>query len=336
MNFIPYLLVMGILNKNKVKKMAFKCSIILFSLVWLLIAPSNKVEAAKLDPIDWLNYVVEISGAYMDQYFSMVHYNVQWNDFWGGILWLPVEQITWDAVEISIPTENWTDSRFCSSKVRGFYWNSQRWDNRLWPLDDVTHEWLVKANPDTEKYAWLIMSWWWYTTCSEDKSTVELNSYLEENWVQISLGDLAKIVDLLQIHERSSWPNYIDEALSWYRLSDWTAREKIKTAILDWASFKIDPYWIYWRIMHNYWWQKIDLIAWASYDMEKNRISTGHLTCSLQRLSNNYPFGYVYDDYGHIGMVWARISSDYIQWAESRRAIAMDFHSWLNYLLNSW
>jgi hypothetical protein len=41
-----------------------------------LITPSNKAEAAKLDPIDWLNYIVEISGAYMDQYFSMVHYNV--------------------------------------------------------------------------------------------------------------------------------------------------------------------------------------------------------------------------------------------------------------------
>jgi hypothetical protein len=42
-----------------------------------LITSSNKAEAAKLDPIDWLNYIVEISGAYMDQYFSMVHYNVQ-------------------------------------------------------------------------------------------------------------------------------------------------------------------------------------------------------------------------------------------------------------------
>ena len=40
------------------------------------VAKLTKVEAAKLDPIDWLNYIVEISGAYMDQYFSMVHYNV--------------------------------------------------------------------------------------------------------------------------------------------------------------------------------------------------------------------------------------------------------------------
>ena len=74
MNFIPYLLVMGILNKNKVKKMVFRCSIILFSVVWLLITPSNKAEAAKLDPIDWLNYIVEISGAYMDQYFSILQF----------------------------------------------------------------------------------------------------------------------------------------------------------------------------------------------------------------------------------------------------------------------
>ena len=107
------------------KQMVLKGGILLFWLVWLLTPSFLKVSAAKeaLDPRDWLNYIVEIAWAYMDQYFSMVHYNVAWNDFWWGILWLPVEQITWDAVEISIPSydENWdpsTDSRYCSSKMR--------------------------------------------------------------------------------------------------------------------------------------------------------------------------------------------------------------------------
>ena len=119
---------MGIINKNKFKQMALKVCIMLFWLVWLLTPSFQKVSAAnwELDARDWLNYIVEIAWAYMDQYFSMVHYNVAWNDFWWGILWLPVEQISWDVVEITIPSDNeqWADARYCSSKVRGFYWNS--------------------------------------------------------------------------------------------------------------------------------------------------------------------------------------------------------------------
>ena len=125
---------MGIINKNIVKKFGLKSLIMLF---WALVfSMSSYSEARKitdpLDPIHWLNYAVSISWAYMDQYFSMVHFNVKGNDFGWWILWLPVEQITWDAVEIRIPTAGWTDSVFCTSKIRGFYRNSQRWDNRLW------------------------------------------------------------------------------------------------------------------------------------------------------------------------------------------------------------
>ena len=317
--------------------MVLKCSILFLSIIWILWAPSSKA-ASTLNAIDWLNYVVEIAWAYMDQYFSMVHYNVKWNDFWGWILWLPVEQITWDAVEITIPSDNeWgTDSRFCSSKVRWFYWNSQRWDNRRWPLDDVTHEWLKNANPDEEKYAWLTISWWLYTTCSEDRVSVELNKYLDDNGISITLPEIAKILEKLKDVDRDQWDTTINKELENYKL-DSVSIEKIKEALLTtWTTFDIDPYWIYWRITHNYGWQKIDLIAWAHYDMDQNRISTWNLTCSLQRLSNNYPFWYIYDDYWHIGLIWARISSNYVQWSEKHKEMVMNFHSGLNQLLNSW
>ena len=332
---------MGIINKNKFKQMALKVCIMLFWLVWLLTPSFQKVSAAnwELDARDWLNYIVEIAWAYMDQYFSMVHYNVAWNDFWWGILWLPVEQISWDVVEITIPSNNeqWADARYCSSKVRGFYWNSQRWDNRLWPMDDKTHEWLKAVNPDNDKYAWLTISWWWYTTCSEDKTTVELNTFLIDKWITINISDLKSIVADLSKYEKSQWGEHIEEILSsGYNIGDSVAKEKIKNAILSWATFEIDSYGIYGNITHNYKWEEIHLIAWAHYDMVQNRITTGDLTCSLQRLSNNYPFWYVYDDYWHIWLIWARIASSYVQGTENNRKIVSDFHQWLNQLMNTW
>ena len=340
MNFIPYLLVMGIVNKNKAKKMVFKGVVLLFWVLWIL---TPTFTEAKISAKDWLNYIVEIAWAYMDQYFSMVHFNVAWNDFWWGILWLPVEQISGDVVEISIPksVDETTgapiyDTRYCSSKVRGFYWNSQRWDNRLWPLDDKTHQWLKDVHTDEEKYAWLTITWWWYTTCSEDRETVELNAFLESNWISVTLSDIANIITELSNYTEDERESHIDEIIATKHINNIAVENRIKNAILSWVSFEIDPYGIYWKITHDYKWEHIDLIAWAHYDIEQNRISTWDLTCSLQRLSNNYPFWYLYDDYGHIWIVWARIDSKYIQWTESDRSIVTSFHTWLQALLDSW
>ena len=91
---------MGIVNKNKAKKMVFRGAVLLFWVLWIL---TPTFTEAKISAKDWLNYIVEIAWAYMDQYFSMVHFNVAWNDFWWWILWLPVEQISGDVVEIRIP-----------------------------------------------------------------------------------------------------------------------------------------------------------------------------------------------------------------------------------------
>lgn len=335
---------MGIVNKNKAKKMVFKGAVLLFWVLWILTPAFTEVEAAsKISAKDWLNYIVEIAWAYMDQYFSMVHFNVAWNDFWWWLLWLPVEQISGDVVEISIPKGvdessgmPIYDSRYCSSKVRGFYWNSQRWDNRLWPLDDKTHEWLKAVHTDQEKYAWLNITWWWYTTCSEDRETVELNAYLESNWISVTLSDIANILTELSNHPQENWATEIDGIIADKHINNQIVEDRIKSAILSWVSFEIDPYGIYWKITHDYRWEHIDLIAWAHYDIEQNRISTWNLTCSLQRLSNNYPFWYLYDDYWHIWVVWARIDSKYMQWTEENRAIVSSFHSWLQALLDSW
>jgi hypothetical protein len=198
--------------------------------------------------------------------------------------------------------------------------------------------WNAKRSSHPERYTKLVFSWWWYTTCSEDRPTAELNKYLNEKWVWLSNTQLAEIVDKLakesKTSEREQWIPYITWVLEEYEITDSDTMDKIRAAILADASFKSDPYWIYWRITHKFWWETMDLVAWAHYDMEQNRITEWKLTCSLQRLSNNYPFGYLYDDYGHIWIVWARITYDYIQWA--KKNIGDDFHSWLNKVLNDW
>ena len=360
MNFIPYIYIMGIKNKNIIKKSMIKCGLMMVVILGLFITLTPKASAAtKLEPKDWISYIVHIWSAYMDQYFSTVHFNVGGNDFWWGILRLPVEQIAWDAVEIKIPTWDPTpgneyDAVYCSSKVRGFYWNSQRWDNRLWPLDDITHKWLLENADKNEKekgianfYTGLTLTWWLYTTCSEDRPTADLMNFIEENGVWISIAELKRLVDLVvddlvKIYWKENndykeiWAENMDDVFKNHNITDSDEKMLIKQAILSWASFWTDPYWIYWKLTHEYLWDKMDLIAWAHYDMAWNRISKGELTCSLQWLSNNYPFGYIYDDYWHIWMVGARITSSYLQWSKNNRQQVTNFHSWLNQLLNSW
>lgn len=42
------------------------------------------------------------------------------------------------------------------------------------------------------------------------------------------------------------------------------------------------------------------------------------LRCNFQRLNNSYPFGYIYDDHGHIGFVGAKIRSAKIGSADAK------------------
>ena len=279
---------MGRINKKSIKKSALKLMLLFwtFTIFWGM---SSSMAATS----DWIKTYVNLGSLFMDQYFSMVHFSVWGNDFWWGILWLPVKQTEKEPVEIII---SWDENKkiYCASQVRGFYWNSQRWDSRIWPLDAKTHDWLTwseKDLPDDEKkYVGLVLSWGWYTTCAE-----------------------------------SSWgAQEIINALNW--------------EILPWSSS--DSYWIYGAIAHYYSGSNADpmyLVAWMAYDPMTNRMLTWEnslLTCSLQRLNNSYPFGYIYDDYGHMGLVWARVISWVIQ-SPTDYTKAMNFHKWVAKIMNS-
>ncbi len=73
------------------------------------------------------------------------------------------------------------------------------------------------------------------------------------------------------------------------------------------------------------------LNAGIAYDTANNKMKTDGFRCNFMRLNNSYPFGYIYDDYGHIGFVGAMITSG----AMNNSSSVNNFHNGLNGLLDN-
>lgn len=76
-----------------------------------------------------------------------------------------------------------------------------------------------------------------------------------------------------------------------------------------------DIYGIYGSITHTYQEENHEtktykLNAGIAYNMPENKMKSEGLQCNFQRLNNQYPFGYVYDENGHIGFVGAKIKNN--------------------------
>lgn len=113
---------------------------------------------------NWINF--ELGGKYLDEYFSAVHFNVAGNDFWGGFFWLPVKKLKIPVV-IKTRDKSWNIVvKRCENQVRGFYYNSQRWE-RLWPLDQESKVALQRFSPGTYDSS-LVLQGGWYTSCDKD------------------------------------------------------------------------------------------------------------------------------------------------------------------------
>lgn len=65
-------------------------------------------------------------------------------------------------------------------------------------------------------------------------------------------------------------------------------------------------------ITHTYGGKNYTLNAGVAYNALKNTMKADGLRCNFQRLNNSYPFGYIYDENGHIGFVGAAIKADHI------------------------
>ena len=67
---------------------------------------------------------------------------------------------------------------------------------------------------------------------------------------------------------------------------------------------------IYGRITHEYKGKQYSLYAGLLNNTENNELPQAKLRCNLQRIDNQYPFGYIYDKAGGIAMVGAYVKSD--------------------------
>lgn len=105
-------------------------------------------------------------------------------------------------------------------------------------------------------------------------------------------------------------PTTYDSSLT--TLGGWyTSCEGVNQNCSD-AACAQDPYGVYGAITHHYQGEEFHLNAGIAYDMTKNKMKSDGLRCNFQRLNNSYPFGYIYDDHGHIGMVGAKIKEGQI------------------------
>ncbi len=67
---------------------------------------------------------------------------------------------------------------------------------------------------------------------------------------------------------------------------------------------------IYGRITHEYKGKQYSLYAGLLNNTTNNELPQAALRCNLQRIDNQYPFGYIYDKAGGIAMVGAYVKSD--------------------------
>lgn len=70
---------------------------------------------------------------------------------------------------------------------------------------------------------------------------------------------------------------------------------------------------IYGRITHKYKGKQYSLYAGLLNDITHNELPQAALRCNLQRIDNQYPFGYIYDKAGGIAMVGAYVKSDKLE-----------------------
>ena len=70
---------------------------------------------------------------------------------------------------------------------------------------------------------------------------------------------------------------------------------------------------IYGRITHEYKGKQYSLYAGLLNDTTHNELPQAALRCNLQRIDNQYPFGYIYDKAGGIAMVGAYVKSDKLE-----------------------
>lgn len=89
-----------------------------------------------------LNFTFPAFGAAdpIQEKFADVNYFAAGNNFAGSFFWLPTVQVL-----PSISVTLGSDTRYCTKKLRGLYYNNA-WGNRLWPIDQQTLTGLISLD----------------------------------------------------------------------------------------------------------------------------------------------------------------------------------------------
>lgn len=141
-------------NQRKITKILAGISGVLFlggSLLLWVNASQNKIT------VDW------IKDQTLANKFSTVHFNVWGNDFGGGFFWTEAKALA-TPQEVSANGER----LLCSAQIRGFYYNSQRWE-RLWPLDTDSQGDLARIQSSYNP-SQLTINWGFYTNCQKEQA----------------------------------------------------------------------------------------------------------------------------------------------------------------------
>lgn len=102
--------------------------------------------------------------------FSQIHFTSSGNDFGGGVFWLGSQ-----TYNTPISINFWSESKKCTKKLRGIYYNDARWA-RLWPLDQETLSLLTTSDAS---YAWLTVTGGLYTACQWNDSKYGIFGYIK-------------------------------------------------------------------------------------------------------------------------------------------------------------
>lgn len=265
--YIRYIHLLKINKKMKrMKKMFRAVGLMLFGL--LIYNVSNSFF-----DLEFPNITVES----LKQRFSEVNFVGGGNDFGGAIFWLDTQNL---GTGITITYSTWAsyETRTCITRLRGIYYNNQRW-LRLWPLDPLSRTMLQN---NWSGYENLSITWGFYRDCSPGDpysiygaieytltgGTTSIKSYLAAwtkldfknnimtTWLTNNFQYFNNTTPIGYFYDSAWWIGFVGGTLSWHN--------NLVTFLNDTGNTINDAFVISWLSIFstNSWWQF--LMSWLN------------------------------------------------------------------------
>ena len=251
----------------------------------------------------------EVYGNNINNNIVPVHFADNWNDFWWFMYITDLGTDDNEVVEWNLSKEiynvsigEWDIKYECESRVKGFYYNSERWE-RLWPLDWET----AKTWSDMNMQKDLTTEWWIYTRCRpagySERLCVDCQRWVWSNGeCECEKDDNGNCIIAETLCGEEPCPE-TDSAVCIRDLNEQYAAE----------------FAFYGQVKHVYKGQKFGFVIWTDYKRE-----SGENWISIKRWENGkvvlvptfilafskVPMGFVYDYNGGIWFAWCKLIID--------------------------